>query len=219
MELKGTVASTQPDGSLQMKTAKGWAVDGPTRPQPCKAVFVASGPFHFSLHLLLVLLATLMWVPVCGPLPELRMQPLVQCAYLFLMSVLPTIPAAWLTFAENPVYSAYNRPYRLWGISVIQDQQADSSLVHESTLDEQSLDALFSEIAETGQSQVFFRDGRPASLKSFTGGDLAVAREALRRQSTRGVQMRYRSPDAEHWDTLTPEEPGTAKLVRLRFAA
>ena len=103
--------------------------------------------------------------------------------------------------------------------TVIQDPQADATIVHESTLDEQSLDALFSEIAEAGGSQVFFRDGRPASLKSFTGGDLAVAREALRRQSTRGVQLRYQGRDAEHWDTLTPEDAGTAKLVRLRFAA
>ena len=85
---------------------------------------VANGPFHFLLHLTLVALAVMMWMPVCGPLPELRMPPLVQCAYLFLMSVIPTIPAAWLTFAEKPVYNAYDRPYRLWGVSVIQDQQA-----------------------------------------------------------------------------------------------
>jgi putative membrane protein len=85
---------------------------------------VTIGPFHFLLHLTLVVLAVLMWVPICGPLPELRLPPLVQCAYLFLMSVIPTIPAAWLTFAERPVYSAYDRPFRLWGVSVIQDQQA-----------------------------------------------------------------------------------------------
>jgi putative membrane protein len=85
---------------------------------------ITNGPFHFTLHLTLVLLAVMMWLPVCGPLPELRLPPLVQCAYLFLMSVIPTIPAAWLTFAERPVYTAYDRPYRLWGVSVIQDQQA-----------------------------------------------------------------------------------------------
>jgi hypothetical protein len=98
-------------------------------------------------------------------------------------------------------------------------QDAAPTIVHESTLDEQSLDALFSEIAEAGTNQVFFRDGRPATLKAFTGDDLAAAREALRRQSTRGVQVRYRGRDAEHWDTLTPESSGAARLVRLRFAA
>jgi glycine/D-amino acid oxidase-like deaminating enzyme len=48
---------------------------------------------------------------------------------------------------------------------------------------------------------------------------LAVAREALRRQTTRGIQLRYRGRDAEHWDTLTPDSAGAARLVRLRFAA
>ena len=43
--------------------------------------------------------------------------------YLFLQSVVPTVPAAWLTFAEGIVYDAYDQPVRLWGISAVQDQQ------------------------------------------------------------------------------------------------
>jgi hypothetical protein len=93
--------------------------------------------------------------------------------------------------------------------------------VHETTLDEQSLDRLFSEVAGAGGTgsipQVFFRDGRPATLPA-TGDALAIAREALRRQTTRGIQLRYQGQDAEHWDTLTPQSSG-ALLVRLRFAA
>lgn len=84
---------------------------------------VTNGPVHYLLHLALVFLALMMWMPVCGPVPELRMVPLAQCAYLFMMSVLPTIPAAWLTLAEKPVYSAYDRPYRLWHMGVVTDQQ------------------------------------------------------------------------------------------------
>ncbi|HET6148502.1 MAG TPA: hypothetical protein VFH68_13295 [Polyangia bacterium] len=99
----------------------------------------------------------------------------------------------------------------------VMDQAATS--VHESTLDEQSLDRLFSEIAAAGTTQVFFRDGRPSSLKLTADNELAVAREALRRQTTRGIQLRYRGRDAEHWDTLTPDPAGAARLVRLRFAA
>lgn len=100
--------------------------------------------------------------------------------------------------------------------SSIDDVTATS--VHETTLDEQSLDRLFSEVAEAGAApQVFFRDGRPSSLPA-TADALATAREALRRQTTRGVQLRYRGQDAEHWDTLTPQSNG-ALLVRLRFAA
>jgi hypothetical protein len=91
--------------------------------------------------------------------------------------------------------------------------------VHEIMLDEQSLDRLFSEIAEgTAVPQVFFRDGRPTSLPASADA-LAAAREALRRRTTRGIQLRYRGRDAEHWDTLTPDSSGSARLVRLRFAA
>jgi hypothetical protein len=102
-------------------------------------------------------------------------------------------------------------------ISIEGDDAATS--VHETTLDEQSLDRLFSEIAETAAApQVFFRDGRPTSLLASADA-LAAAREALRRRTTRGIQLRYRGRDAEHWDTLTPDARGAARLVRLRFAA
>lgn len=83
-----------------------------------------SGPFHYGIHLLMFSSALLMWLPVLGPLPELRLSPPVQMLYLFLMSIIPTIPAGWLTFADNPVYPAYDIPERLWGISVVDDQQA-----------------------------------------------------------------------------------------------
>jgi cytochrome c oxidase assembly factor CtaG len=43
--------------------------------------------------------------------------------YLFLMSIVPTVPAAWLTLADNPVYEAYDHGHRLWGITVVNDQQ------------------------------------------------------------------------------------------------
>ncbi len=85
---------------------------------------VASGPTHYAVHLLVVATAFVMWVPVCGPLPELRMSLPGQMVYLFLMSVIPTVPGAWLTFAEGAVYSAYEGGLRLWGISVTADQQA-----------------------------------------------------------------------------------------------
>jgi putative membrane protein len=60
---------------------------------------------------------------VCGPLPELRFSLGVQMPYLFLQSIIPTVPAGWLTFADGVVYKAYDIPYRLWGISVQDDQQ------------------------------------------------------------------------------------------------
>ncbi|HEY1278261.1 MAG TPA: cytochrome c oxidase assembly protein, partial [Acidimicrobiales bacterium] len=84
---------------------------------------VANGPLHYSLHLVLFASALLMWTPVCGPIPELRISLPAQMIYLFLMSVLPTIPAAWLTLADGVVYKAYDIHYRLFGISAVTDQQ------------------------------------------------------------------------------------------------
>lgn len=83
-----------------------------------------NGAFHYSMHLAMFLSAVLMWFPVMGPLPELQMSEPGKMLYLFLMSIVPTVPAAWLTFAEGSVYAAYDHADRLWGISVTSDQQA-----------------------------------------------------------------------------------------------
>ncbi len=82
-----------------------------------------SGPFHYGVHTLMVASAFLFWVPVCGPLHELRMSAPGQMVYLFLASLTPAIPGAWLAIAEGVVYSGYDVPERLWGISVTTDQQ------------------------------------------------------------------------------------------------
>jgi putative membrane protein len=84
---------------------------------------VRLGPVHYVLHLMLVSASLLMWMPVCGPLPEYRLSPPGQMLYLFLMSIVPTVPAAWLTFADGVVYHVYDRPDRLFGISAVDDQQ------------------------------------------------------------------------------------------------
>jgi putative membrane protein len=90
---------------------------------------VESGPLHYLLHVVVVTSSLLMWMPVCGPLPELRMGTAGMMIYLFLQSVVPTVPAAWLTFAESPIYDAYNRPLRLWGLSVTDDQQLAGAIM------------------------------------------------------------------------------------------
>jgi putative membrane protein len=64
-----------------------------------------------------------MWMPLCGPLPEFRRGPGAQMIYLFVMSVVPTVPAAWLTFAEGAVYKVYDHPIRAFGMTVANDQQ------------------------------------------------------------------------------------------------
>lgn len=90
---------------------------------------VSNGPLHYFVHVLLVLTSILMWLPVCGPLPELRITPMSKMIYLFLNSVVATVPAAWLTFAEGVVYKQYNTPVRVWGVTVSNDQQMAGAIM------------------------------------------------------------------------------------------
>jgi len=52
-----------------------------------------NGALHYGVHLLVVLSAVLMWMPVVGPFREFHMGYGGKMIYLFLMSVVPTVPA------------------------------------------------------------------------------------------------------------------------------
>lgn len=81
-------------------------------------------PVHFVVHAVMFTTALLMWLPVLNRLPELpSMSYPLRMLYLFLQSVLPTVPASFLTFAEKPVYRFYETVPRIWGMDVIEDQQ------------------------------------------------------------------------------------------------
>ena len=88
-----------------------------------------SGVFHYSVHAVLVTSAVLFWLPVCGPFPELRVSVPAQMVYLFVASLVPTVPGAWMIFADGAVYSTYDIPARLWGISVTSDQQVAGAIM------------------------------------------------------------------------------------------
>jgi putative membrane protein len=90
---------------------------------------VQNAPLHYALHLALVLTAVLMWMPVVGPFHELRISDAAKPIYLFLQSVVPTVPAGWLTFAEGVVYKHYNQPVRVWSISPTDDQQLAGAIM------------------------------------------------------------------------------------------
>ena len=85
---------------------------------------VQNGWLHFAVHVLLVVSSLLVWMPLLSPLPEVpRLQPLVRMLYLFLQSIVPTIPASFLTFGERPLYSYYETLPRLWGVSALDDMR------------------------------------------------------------------------------------------------
>ena len=83
---------------------------------------------HHSLHLLghlaLFTSATLMWWPVVSPLPEMpTLSYPGRMLYLFLQSIVPTVPASFLTFGSSPLYSFYEHVPRIWGMSALTDQR------------------------------------------------------------------------------------------------
>lgn len=91
---------------------------------------VQSEPAHFGAHTVLFVSALLMWCPVASTLPELRrLSPPAQMLYLFLQSIVPTVPASFLVFAEEPIYHFYETVPRLWGISAGEDQRIGGLLM------------------------------------------------------------------------------------------
>jgi len=87
------------------------------------ATSVDSGLAHYMVHVLVLSSGVLMWMPVLSPMKELRISLPGQMLYLFCMSILPTIPAGFLTFAPGAIYESYDHGVRLWGITVTEDQQ------------------------------------------------------------------------------------------------
>jgi putative membrane protein len=89
-----------------------------------------SEPAHFAAHAAIFGSALLMWCPVAAPLPELRrLSPPAQMLYLFLQSIVPTVPASFLVFAERPIYRFYETVPRLWGLSAAEDQRIGGLLM------------------------------------------------------------------------------------------
>lgn len=83
-----------------------------------------SEPIHFGLHALLFLSALAMWSPVLNPLIELpHLSYPGSMLYLFLQSVVPTVPASFLTFADEPIYRVYAAMPKIWGIDPLTDQR------------------------------------------------------------------------------------------------
>ena len=77
---------------------------------------------HFGLHALILVSSLIVWMPLLSPLPEVpRLQPLARMLFLFLQSVVPTVPASFLTFGDHPLYKFYETVPRLWGISALDD--------------------------------------------------------------------------------------------------
>jgi putative membrane protein len=86
-------------------------------------------PVHFFVHVVMLLSACAMWFPVVNRVPELpTMSYPVKMLYLFLQSVIPTIPASFLTFGDTPLYSSYAHAPHPW-LSAVSDQALAGALM------------------------------------------------------------------------------------------
>jgi putative membrane protein len=90
---------------------------------------VVNAPLHYGVHVLVLGSALIMWMPVCGPIPELRFTIPVQAGHLLLQTVVPTVPAGWLTMADGVVYKTYAHTGHIWGMTTVEDQQIAGALM------------------------------------------------------------------------------------------
>ena len=86
---------------------------------------------HFGMHALWVTAALVFWMPVVNRAPQHfpKLNAPLQMAYLFLSSIIPTVPASWLTWTETPLFPEYAQAPRLWGVSAVQDMQAAGAVM------------------------------------------------------------------------------------------
>lgn len=85
---------------------------------------LSNGWAHFAVHSLIVVSSIAVWMPILSPLPEVpRLDPPLRIVFLFLESVVPTVPASFMTYGGAPLYHAYDNKVPLWGFTVLDDQR------------------------------------------------------------------------------------------------
>jgi putative membrane protein len=78
----------------------------------------------FAVDMSWLLAGLVFWMPILGPLPEL--QPLSypgRLVYLVANVFIPTVPAAFLTYARYPIYALYELAPPMSRLTVVEDQQ------------------------------------------------------------------------------------------------
>lgn len=68
--------------------------------------------------------AFFLWWPVLAPAPFPRMSPPLRIGYLFAATIPPIVPAAFMVFADYPLYGLFELAPRVHGITAAADQQA-----------------------------------------------------------------------------------------------
>lgn len=88
------------------------------------ALYTSNSVVHFSLHALWILSGCLFWLPILGSEPVVRpLRPPLKIVYLIGATIVPTVPAGFLTWTETAFYDSYAAAPRVWGISAVNDLQ------------------------------------------------------------------------------------------------
>jgi putative membrane protein len=92
---------------------------------PIITAMVQSMSLMVLLHVLLIVVGVVMWWPLLSPLPERPpLHPGFQLLYLFLNGIPMIMPLAIVALDTSPLYgAAYGADPRLWGLSLVADQQ------------------------------------------------------------------------------------------------
>jgi putative membrane protein len=79
----------------------------------------------FLLDMTWLVSSVIMWVPLLHPLPELGgLRDPMRLVYLFGLSIVPTVPASFLTFSRFPLYELYELAPRVFdALDPVVDQQ------------------------------------------------------------------------------------------------
>ncbi len=91
----------------------------------------------------------------------------------------------------------------------------DLPQLHETILDDATVDQLFSDVAELTQLIEVIPKTTGRGYVGEHSIPLDQAREMLRNRDCRAIQLRYVHEGAQWWDTLMPSPKGT-RIVRIR---
>jgi putative membrane protein len=94
-------------------------------------VYLRVDAVHFGMHALWMVAGYVFWLPVLNRAPEHygKLSPPLQMVYLFLSSIIPTVPASFLTWSQTGLFDEYSAAPRLWGVTAAQDTQAAGAIM------------------------------------------------------------------------------------------
>lgn len=94
------------------------------------ALYTSNSVVHFLLHALWLLSGCLFWLPILGSEPVVRpLRPPLKVVYLIGATIVPTVPAGFLTWTETAFYDSYATAPRVWGISAVTDLQLAGAIM------------------------------------------------------------------------------------------